>query len=155
MISPQKILDFLDTHSVVYTVTHHAPTITSEDSARERGEEMKIGAKALLLKYDKGFVICVIPADRRLNTGAVRQYLHTKKLRFVSPDELTELTGLTKGAMPPFGNLMGIEMIVDPAQFDNEYIAFNAASLTTSVKMKSADYRQLICPTEESISILT
>lgn len=148
-----KIIHLLDSHNITYTLKHHDPTPTSEESAKARGESINIGAKALLIKTKTTFVLCVIPANRKLDTKRLRKILKTKSLRFATTDELKELTGLDKGAVPPFGHLLGLEMIVDPAQFEQEKIAFNAGSLTTSVLMKSADYRKLISAQEHPISI--
>ncbi len=149
----QKIVALLDSSGVDYTVKKHAATPTSEDSARERGEPLKIGAKALLLKCKKEFVLVVLPADKRLEMKALRRVLGSSKLRFATEEELKELTGLEKGAVPPFGNFLGIEMIVDAKLFDEEWMAFNAGSLTMSVKMKAADYKRVVEPRVEEFSL--
>ena len=146
------IKQLLDEHSIWYLIKHHPPTTTSEDSARERGEPLKIGAKALLVKDDTHFVLLVLPANRKLDTKKVKKILGSRNLRFASPEELKQLTGCEKGAVPPFGNLLGVDMIVDQAQFEEEFMAFNAGSLETSIKMKSAGYRQLVQPRVEEIS---
>src|SRR3989338_8260014 len=99
----QKIRDFLNQHQIPYTIIEHLPTPTSEDSARLRGEPLKIGAKALVLKTDDSFLMAVIPADRQLDTKKLKKLLHTRNLRFATPDELREKTGCEKGAVPPFG----------------------------------------------------
>ncbi|HIG93453.1 TPA: YbaK/prolyl-tRNA synthetase associated domain-containing protein [Candidatus Woesearchaeota archaeon] len=143
-----RIKVFLDEQKVEYIVKTHLPTSTSEDSARERGEPLKIGAKALLVKDNTHFVLVIVPADRRLDTGKLKKILHSQNLRFATAEELKQLTGCEKGAVPPFGHLlgMGVEMIVDEALFGEEYLAFNAGSLEVSIKMKTADYKRIIQP---------
>ena len=152
----EKIKLFLNNHSAPYFEIHHEPATTSEDSARARGESMRIGAKALLVKArvqsQEKFVLAVLPADRKLDLQKLGELLGGR-ISFASPDELQSVTGCTKGAVPPFGELIGIKMIVDSALFDNEDIAFNAASLTNSIKMKSADYRRIVMPREGEFTI--
>ena len=45
-----RIRQWLQSEGVTFREVHHAPTYTSEDSARERGEELRVGGKALLMR---------------------------------------------------------------------------------------------------------
>ena len=146
------IRSFLDQHGISYVIKEHPSVTTSEEAAAARGESLKIGAKALLVKDDTHFVLLVIPADRKLDTKKVKKVLNTRNLRFASPEELKEIAHVEKGAVPPFGNLLGIEMIVDTRLFEEEYMAFNAGSVETSIKMKTEDYRIAVKPREEDIA---
>ena len=137
----EKLVDFLSSLNISYSLIEHEETPSSLDSARARGESIKIGAKALLVKSKHGFCLCVIPADRRLDTKILKRKLSSKSLRFASQEELEEITNLSKGAVPPFGHFFNLNTIMDPALFNEEQIAFNAASLTKSIKMKSENYR--------------
>ena len=152
MLTP-KIINLLNQHNIDYIVKDHAPTPTSDDSARERGESKKIGAKALLFKADDNFILCILPADRQVDSKIIKSILNAKSLRMATLDELKEQTGCEKGAVPPFGSLINIQMIVDTALFEEEFMAFNAGSLTTSIKMKTEDYKKIVNPRIEVFSI--
>ena len=147
-----RIIELLDKNEVQYVSKRHAPTLTSLDSARERGEPLKIGAKALLVKTDKEFLLAVLSADRRLDTKALRAIVRSRNIRFATTEELAGLTGLVPGSVPPFGNILGIKMLVDNALFNEEYMAFNAGSLEISIKMRTADYRRVVNPTTDDFS---
>ena len=134
------IFDYLEGYE--YTLMHHAETPTSEDSMRERGEELRIGAKALLCRSKGNFFLCVLPADRKLHSKKVKRVIGSS-FSFASLTELNTITGLEKGAVPPFGEVFRVPTYVDKKIFDNVMIAFNAASLTVSVKMRSVDYKEL------------
>ncbi len=122
----------------------HAPTFTSEESARARGESLSIGAKALVVKTDDVYRLFVLPADRKLDSQAVKRHLGIKKLRFADATELEELTGLAPGSVPPFGRpILPLPLYADLALVANEKLAFNAGSLTTSIVMAAADYRRV------------
>ena len=50
-----------------------------------------------------------------------------------------ELTGLSKGAVPPFGRLFGLRTIYDESLLDVDRVNFNAGSHTNSVSMRRED----------------
>jgi prolyl-tRNA editing enzyme YbaK/EbsC (Cys-tRNA(Pro) deacylase) len=154
---PQSILDRIRQHltdrGVSFREVHHEPTRTSEDSARVRGEPLRVGGKALLMKADSQFALFVLPADRKVDSSAIRSELRIKKLRFASRDELLELTepidgtGLVPGAVPPFGKpILPFDLHLDEALQANDRIAFNAGSLTDSMILSMDDYLSVAQP---------
>ncbi len=142
-----RIRDLLSERNVSFREVHHEPTITSEESAAARGEELRMGGKALLMKVDGDFRLFVLPADRRVDSGVVRKELGVRKLRFASREELEELTGLIPGSVPPFGRpILPFDLYVDIAMTANPRIAFNAGSLTDSVILSLDDYMAVAEP---------
>lgn len=132
---------------ISFREVHHEPTRTSEESAKARGEELRIGGKALLMKGDDLFRLFVLPADRKLDSGAIRREFGWKKMRFATPDELLELTGLVPGCVPPFGPpILPFELCLDQAMTQNPRIAFNAGSLTDSIVLAMSDYLTVAKP---------
>jgi prolyl-tRNA editing enzyme YbaK/EbsC (Cys-tRNA(Pro) deacylase) len=142
-----KIRTWLQAEGLPFREVHHEPTRTSEDSARARGEELRVGGKALLIKVDETYRLFVLSADRKLDSAAVKRHFGARKTRFATPEELAELTGLVPGSVPPFGApILPFPLYTDPSVFSNERIAFNAASLTDSIVMQSSDYRRIAAP---------
>ena len=142
-----KIRERLRRETIVFREVRHEPTRTSEESARARGEDLRIGGKALLIKVDADFRLFVLSADRKLDSSAIRAHFAAKKTRFASPEELMQLTGLVPGSVPPFGQpILPFPLYVDPSVFENQRIAFNAGSLTDSIIMGIDDYRRLATP---------
>jgi Ala-tRNA(Pro) deacylase len=74
-----QIRAWLTAESVAFREVHHEPTRTSEDSARARGEELRVGGKALLIKVDAVFRLFVLSADRKLDSAAVKTALCRKE----------------------------------------------------------------------------
>mgnify|MGYP001614304673 CR=1 FL=1 len=138
-----KIIELLDKNNIKYEIKEHKETYTSEQAAEYRGEDLKIGAKAMILKGDD-FLMCVISAARRINSKKVREIINCKKLRFATKEEVIEKTGCVPGSVPPFGNIFGLRLLVDESLLENEYIAFNAGMLTKSIKMKKDDYLKMV-----------
>jgi len=140
----ERIRSWLTVEGVAFREVHHEPTRTSEDSARARGEDLRVGGKALVIKVDAVFRLFVLSAERKLDSTAVKQRFAARKTRFATPEELAELTGLAPGSVPPFGQpILPFPLFVDPSIFENERIAFNAGSLTDSIVMAVDDYRRL------------
>jgi len=142
-----QIRGWLNSEGISFREAHHAPTRTSEESAQARGEELRVGGKALLIKVDEVFRLFILSADRKLDSAAIKKYFSARKTRFATPEELLELTGLVPGSVPPFGApILPFPLYVDPSVLENERIAFNAGSLTDSMIMAVGDYRRLVSP---------
>ncbi|HEY2252776.1 MAG TPA: YbaK/EbsC family protein [Planctomycetaceae bacterium] len=143
----QSLRDWLTAQNVPFREVHHAPTATSEESAKARGEELRVGGKALVMRADDSFALFVLPADRKADSGAIRRELQVGKLRFASREELLELTGLVPGSVPPFGPpILPFPLYVDSAIQENDRIAFNAGSLTDSMIVAMTDYLRVAQP---------
>jgi len=143
-----KIREVLAERGIRFQEKEHAPTYTSEESAASRGEALGVGAKALLLKTDDVFRLFVLPADRKLDSAAIKRELKVKKIRFATAEELHELTGLVPGSVPPFGDpILPFELFADQAVgtlYDR--VAFNAGSLTHSIIMSATDWQAVAKP---------
>jgi len=134
-------------------IIEHPPTHTSQESAKARGESMSIGGKALVLKTGDNFGIFVLSADRTMDSKTLKDYFKIRKIRFATKEELDALTGLPPGAVPPFGRpVFDLNLYADNSILENEFIAFNAGSLTTSIKMKVDDYVRIAKPVIFSFS---
>ena len=144
----QRVRQLLTQVGCEFKQIEHAPTFTSEESAKVRGEELGVGAKALLLRTDDVFRLFVLPADRKLDSAAVKRAVQAKRIRFATPEELAELTGLVPGSVPPFGEpVLPFELFADSeAGVRYDKVAFNAGSLTVSVIMRAKDWEAVARP---------
>jgi Ala-tRNA(Pro) deacylase len=153
----QRIIGLLEDRQMWYETFEHEAVRTSEEAAALRPSySLRQGAKALIVRVKisgqgKQFLMLVMPADEKLDSGKAKKTLNAKDLRFATEAEVEDLTGgVMPGGVPPFGNLFGLQVVSDPSLFANEKIIFNAGR-TRSIAMKSADYRLLVSPTVESI----
>jgi prolyl-tRNA editing enzyme YbaK/EbsC (Cys-tRNA(Pro) deacylase) len=143
----EQIRELLTREQVVFREVQHQPTYTSEESARARGEDIRIGGKALLLKIGDDIRLFVLPANCKADSAAIRNELGVRKTRFANREELWELTGLVPGSVPPFGRpILPFDLYVDTGIAHNEKIAFNAGSLTDSIIMPVEDYLRIARP---------
>ncbi|MCI0465365.1 MAG: hypothetical protein L0Z62_51245 [Gemmataceae bacterium] len=142
----ERLHEWLTQNGVEHTVLRHEPVFTSEQAAAVRGTPLASGAKALVMRAGEGFVLLVLPADRKLDSRKARTALGVKSMRFASPEEVEQLTGLKPGSIPPFGSLFGLKTYSDPALGENDSINFNAGDHSISIHMTHADYLTLETP---------
>ena len=141
MTTLDHIRQHLQSLSIDFREVHHPPTFTSEESAKARGEDLRIGGKALLMKTGEIFRLFVLSASLKADSAAIREKFGVKKTRFATAEELKELTGLVPGSVPPFGHpILPFELFADPSVTANEKIAFNAGSLEDSIILRVEDW---------------
>jgi len=148
----ERITELLTDQSADFEVLHHEPVYTSEEAARVRGTSLSSGAKALICRCDAHPTMFVMPADRRLDSRLVRRQFGWRKLRFATPEEVQELTGLKPGSIPPFGSLFDLPTFCDSALGENEHINFNAGEHAVSVSLRYCDYMRIEQPQMETIT---
>jgi len=148
LIILNNIRNHLNAAGIDFREVQHQPTRTSEESAAARGEDLRVGAKALLLRTDDVFQLFVLAADRKLDSAAVRRQLGLRKTRFARIEELESLVGLVPGAVPPFGEpILPFNLYADEALgTETDKVAFNAGSLTHSIIMAASDWDSIARP---------
>jgi Ala-tRNA(Pro) deacylase len=143
-----RIRNLLTAEDADFREVVHAATRTSEESAAARGEDLGVGAKALLLKTDERFRLFVLPADCRIDSAAIRRHLGVRRTRFATADELERLAGVVPGAVPPFGEpILPFELYADESVGrERNRVAFNAGLLTRSIVMRATEWERVARP---------
>ena len=142
-----RILTLLGGAGCPYQRIDHEPVSSAREAAHVRGTDLASGVKAILFKIDRDFVLFAMAADRRLRSAKIRRSLGVRRTRFASREELLEMTGLTPGAVPPFGRpVLPFPLYADPSVFSGDHLIFTAGSRTTSIRMTTEDYRRLAAP---------
>lgn len=139
-----RLVRLLEQAGVAFHLLRHAPVFTSEQAAAVRGTPLEEGAKALVCRADGQPALLVVPAHMRVGSRLFRRAFKVKDLRLVSGEEVQRLTGVPIGAVPPFGEILGLPTYLDERLLERERMAFNAGDHTISVTMATADYRRLV-----------
>ena len=147
MTTFEQLTQFLTAQAIVFRTVHHEATLTSEASAKARGEDLSVAGKAIVMKVDAEFKLFVLSAALKIDSQKIRNHFNAKKTRFATAEELQQLTGLAPGSIPPFGKpILNLDIYVDGSIVRNEIIAFNAGSLTDSIIMSTKDYLKIAQP---------
>jgi Ala-tRNA(Pro) deacylase len=143
----KKLKALLDEAKIPYEVYNHALAYTAQEIAAKQhfsGNEM---AKVVMIEADDRLVMGVVRGNDKVNTHLVEESLAVRKARLATEDEfIARFPECEIGAMPPFGNLFGLKVYVDPALAKDEYIFFNAGNHVQTVHMKYQDFAKLVQP---------
>jgi len=142
-----KLKQFLDQNAVQYSsIVHHSAYTAQEVAAAEHvpGREH---AKVTIIKVGQDFAMAVMPAQRKIDFVKLAAVLGEKQIRLAEEKEFSGIfLECEPGAMPPFGHLFGLPVIVDLELEKDENIAFQGGTHVESVRMKYADFRRLEKP---------
>lgn len=132
---------------VSYRVTTHAPAYTAQDVANTEHISGYGVAKVVLAVVDNRLAMLVLPAPHRVDLELLRAGLHADTVRLAEEREFADVFGdCETGAMPPFGNLYGVEVYVDPTMSEHTDITFNAGSHHETMTIAYADFVRLARP---------
>ena len=143
----KKLKDFLDSNNIKYVTLSHSPAYTAQQiaaSAHIPGKEL---AKTVMVKIDGKMAMAVLPASYKVNFNLLKKTAGAKKVELASEDEFKDMFPECEvGAMPPFGNLYGMEVFVAKSLAEDEEIAFNAGSHTELIRLAYNDFEKLVKP---------
>jgi len=143
----KQLKEFLDKERIKYVSISHSAAYTAQEvaaSAHITGKEL---AKTVIVKLDKQMAMAVLPANRKIVLQELREVTGSDQVKFASEDEFKQqFPDCETGAMPPFGNLYGMEVYAAASLGENEQIAFNAGSHTEIIKLAYKDFERLVKP---------
>jgi len=143
----KKLKDFLDNQKVKYVTITHSPAYTAQEVAASAHVSGKDVAKTVIVKLDGKTAMAVLPANRKNVLQDLRDVTGADRVRFATEDEFQSLfPECETGAMPPFGNLYGMDVYLAPDLTEEEEIAFNAGSHTELIKLAYRDFERLVKP---------
>ena len=143
----QTVNDFLDSERVKYTTISHSEAYTALEiaaSAHIPGKEL---AKTVMVKIDGEMAMLVLPASSRVALELLKLAAGANEVELAREDEFEQwFPGCETGAMPPFGNLYGMEVFVSESLTEDDEIAFNAGSHTELIRLSYHDFQRLVRP---------
>lgn len=143
----KKIQEFLDEHKIKYATINHPPAYTAQEiaaSAHVPGKEL---AKTVIVNLDGRMAMVVLAASAKVNFEALKQAAGSKEAGLASEEEFKRLfPDCEVGAMPPFGNLYGIDVFASESLAQDDEIAFNAGSYTELIRLPYKEFERLVKP---------
>lgn len=142
-----KLKKFLDENNVKYVSITHSRAYTAQEVAASAHVSGHVLAKAVIVEVDDKMAMAVLPADRKVVLSELREVTGSDRVRLV-PEEAfkSRFPDCEPGAMPPFGNLYGMEVFAAESLAENYEIAFNAGSHEEIIKLSYADFERLVKP---------
>ena len=152
-MSVQKLRNFLDENQVKYTTINHSPAFTAQEIAHAAhipGGEL---AKTVMVKLDGQLVEAVLPASQQVDLEVFRTATGAREAELATEAEFDYyFPDCEVGAMPPCGNLYGMQVYVSPSLSADKQIAFNAGSHSELICILYKDYERLVHPIKIPLS---
>jgi len=143
----ERLKSFLDGNGVKYVMVKHSPAYTAQELAALSHVPGREWAKTVMVKLDGKVAMAVVPASSRVVFDLLKGASGAKLAELAGEQEFKDLCpGCELGAMPPFGNLFGMDVYVDAQLAEDVEIAFNAGSHTEMVRLPFADFQRLVKP---------
>jgi len=152
----QKLKDYLDENQVKYITIKHSSAYTSQEIAAIAHIPGKDLAKTVIIKIDGKMSMAVLPASYKVSFESLKKILGMDEVRLAYEQEFVDkFPDCEIGAMPPFGNIYGMDVYVADSLAEDEEIAFNACKHTELIKMKFSDFEKLVKPKRIRFSVLS
>jgi Ala-tRNA(Pro) deacylase len=149
----QKLKQFLNENKVKYVTVTHSPAYTAQELAHLAHVPGKAWAKTVVVKLDGKLAVAVIPASHKVVFDLLRKAARARTAELATEHEFaSSFPDCELGAMPPFGNLYGLDVYVAEELALDEEIAFNACSFSEMVRVPFAEFQRLATPTVAKIS---
>jgi len=147
MAIQEKLQKLLEAEKVPYEIFTHPLAYTAQEVAASQHIPGNALAKVVMLEVDGTLVMAVTDGNHKIDLDTARANLGTSRVRLTREDEFTaRFPGCEPGAMPPFGNLFGLKVIVDPALSRAGFIYFNAGDHVRTMRLRYKDFLALVKP---------
>jgi Ala-tRNA(Pro) deacylase len=142
-----RLKNFLNENGVKYVSISHSPAFTAQEiaaTAHVPGREL---AKTVIVKLDGEMAMAVLPASSFVDLDLLAAEASAERAELATENEFkSRFPGCEPGAMPPFGNLYGMDVYVGKTLTEDDEIAFNAGSHTELVRLDFGDFERLVKP---------
>ncbi|MBP7342663.1 MAG: YbaK/EbsC family protein [Smithellaceae bacterium] len=143
----RKLKEFLDSESVKYVKIAHSPAYTARELAQSLHIKGSMVAKTVIVYIREKMAMAVLPANHSIDFDRFRKAVGEEDIRLATEGQFRGMfPDCEVGAMPPFGNLYGMDVYVDQHLTEDEDIFFNACSHSELVRMSYQDFERLVKP---------
>lgn len=144
---------YLDEHGVAYERQHHPVAYTSQEVAASEHVTGYDVAKTVLLRCGQDIVMVVLPAPMEVDLDRAAEVLGSP-VRLAREEEFRDLfPDCEVGAEPPFGNLYGVRVLVDPSLTTRPRIVCRDGTHTGTVTLATEDFLRLVSPEITEIAV--
>lgn len=143
----RKLKKFLEDNNIKYVVISHSTAYTAlevAELAHISGREL---AKTVMVKIDGKLAMIVLPAAYMIDLTCLNKAMGVDRVDLANEDDFIDMfPDCEIGAMPPFGNLYGMEVFIEPSLEKDKEIAFNAGNHRELIKLLFEDFDRLVQP---------
>jgi Ala-tRNA(Pro) deacylase len=150
----KRLTDYLDKNSVKYVMLTHSPAYTALEIAATTHVPGRDVAKTVMVYVDGKMCMAVLPSSYMVDFELLQKGLRATDIELAAESDFRELFADCEiGAMPPFGNLFGIDVFVERSLIGDHDIIFNAGSHHELIRMSARDFERLARPNVFSFGV--
>lgn len=150
-----RLRAFLEENGVEYEQLHHTTDYTAMETAAHTHTPGKQFAKAVIVKVRGSHVMAVLPSHHVVDPERMGSALGGADVALASEEEIEGVCpDCQEGAIPPFGNLYGLDVYVSPALAANERITCVAGHHAEAIRLAYRDFERLVKPTPLDLSVV-
>jgi Ala-tRNA(Pro) deacylase len=142
-----KLESYLRENHVPYQTQHHDLAYTAQQVASSEHVSGRFVAKVVMVVADGKEVMLVLPASLRVDLAKLGSALGSKQVRLAYETEFqSKFPDCEVGAMPPFGDMYGVQMFVDESLTRDDHIVFQAGTHVDTFSIPYTEYARLAQP---------
>jgi Ala-tRNA(Pro) deacylase len=150
-----RLRALLEENQVPYEQVHHHRDYTAMETAAHTHTPGRRFAKAVIVKVRGKPVMAVLPSHHVVDVERMASALGGADVELASEEELEGLCpDCEEGAIPPFGNLYGLDVYVSPALAENERITCVAGHHAEAIRLAYRDFERLVEPEPIDLSVV-
>lgn len=150
MVMAITLQHYLDGLGVDYEIVAHPYADNGLDTAERAHIPPDKLAKSIMLEDEGGYLMAVCPASRRIKLGQLYRETN-RRLEFANETELADMLGdCALGAVPPVGELYGVDVVVDTELFMQPDVYFEAGDHVDLVHVSADNFQKLMSNAEHA-----
>jgi Ala-tRNA(Pro) deacylase len=142
-----RLKNLLEQNGIPFEVVPHDPAFTAQQLAARMHVPGREFVKTVVVRVDGRYALAAVPAHRLVDEKALARVARAGRCVLASEAEFRELfPDCELGAMPPVGNLYGLETYVDAEVTRDETVVANAGTHAEAIRVRYADLARLARP---------
>jgi Ala-tRNA(Pro) deacylase len=151
-----RLKNLLEQNGIPFEVVPHDPAFTAQQLAARMHVPGREFVKAVVVRIDGRYALAAVPAHRLVDEKALARVARAGRCVLAGEAEFRELFPECElGAMPPLGNLYGLETYVDAEVTRDETVVANAGTHAEAIRLRYADLARLAHPTVGRFAVPT
>ncbi len=125
---------------VEFRVVRFEPARDLAEAAERRGTTVDRILKTMVVRTgEDAYVIVLVPGDRVIDWGALRDHLGLRRLALADADQAFDATGYRRGTITPFGVAPALPVVVDAAVVGRGEVSVGAGVPGTAIHLDVDD----------------
>jgi Ala-tRNA(Pro) deacylase len=142
-----SIENYLGKNRIPFRVLQHDPAFSTAATARIAHIAPERVVKTVIVRVDGRVTMVVLHSNEHINMHRLAESLGAHKAEIVPEIELEDhFPDCELGAMPPFGDMYQMPVVVSENVADDQFITFNAGTHTELATIPYVHFKEVVRP---------